>query len=117
MAEELDMLFVPGANMDMVYINSYGYDMRQLDSEMPDAAKSFDEKNFLQNPTHRNVAAFQFEMFQLKLTQYIDALAHVLSTGTVDTFCGCSLSLRSNNCMSMNSDQACIKIGNDMLVK
>ncbi|XP_037796182.1 NADH dehydrogenase [ubiquinone] 1 alpha subcomplex subunit 10, mitochondrial-like [Penaeus monodon] len=80
-AEELDMLFVPGANMDMVYINSYGYDMRQLDSEMPDAAKSFDEKNFLQNPTHRNVASFQFEMFQLKLTQYIDALAHVLSTG------------------------------------
>lgn len=95
------MHFVPGANMDMVYINSYGYDMRQLDSQLPEAAKSFDEKNFLQNPTHRNAASFQFEMFRLRLTQYIDALAHVLSTGIVDTLHGCALLLRSNNCMGL----------------
>ncbi|XP_042216693.1 NADH dehydrogenase [ubiquinone] 1 alpha subcomplex subunit 10, mitochondrial-like [Homarus americanus] len=80
-ADELDMLYVPHANMDMLYINPYGYDMRQLDSQLPDSVKSFDEKNFLQNPKDPNAAGFQFHMFRLRLVQYIDALAHVLSTG------------------------------------
>ncbi|XP_069187958.1 NADH dehydrogenase [ubiquinone] 1 alpha subcomplex subunit 10, mitochondrial isoform X2 [Procambarus clarkii] len=80
-AEELDMFYVPEANMDMVYINPYGYDMRQLDDRLPDTVKSFDEKNFHQNPKHHSVAIFQFEMFRLRLSQYIDAIAHVLSTG------------------------------------
>ncbi|KAK7078403.1 Ndufa10p [Halocaridina rubra] len=80
-AEDLDMLYIPEANMDMYYINDYGYDMRQLDPQMPDSCKSFDEKDFLKNPKHPNVAGFQFSLFRIRLEQYIDALAHVLSTG------------------------------------
>lgn len=81
LAEELDMHYIPQANMDMVYINSYGYDLRQLDPLVPDTCKSFDEKDFLGNPNHRRVAAFQFDMLKLRLNQYLDALGHLLSTG------------------------------------
>lgn len=80
-AEELDMQYMPQCNMDMMYINPYGYDMRQLDPQLPASCKSFDEKNFVKEPTHRNATAFQFDMFGLRLGQYVDALAHVLNTG------------------------------------
>merc|ERR1739838_1088711 len=36
---------------------------------------------FLRDPSQRNAAGMQFEMYKLRLQQYIDALAHVLSTG------------------------------------
>lgn len=75
------MLYVPATNMDLIYINPYGYDMRQLDPQLPDICKSFDEKDFMRNPSHPNSPKFQFDMFKLKLENYIDALTHVLSTG------------------------------------
>jgi len=81
LAEDLDMLHIPEANMDMRYINDYGYNMRELDPRMPPSMRSFDEKNFCQDPTHVNVAAFQIWMYRLRFSLYVDALAHVLSTG------------------------------------
>lgn len=75
------MLYMPAANMDQVYINPYGYDMRQLDPLLPDRCKSFDEKDFMRNPSHPNAPKFQMDIFRIKLSQYIDALAHVLNTG------------------------------------
>lgn len=55
--------------------------MRQLDSQLPDSVKSFDEKTFCRNPTGLNTAAFQVWMYRLRYSLYIDALAHILSTG------------------------------------
>lgn len=81
LAEELDMLYMPEANLDMVYINQYGYDLRNLDEQLPESCRSFDIKNFLLTPKHMNVAAFQFRQYNTKFSQYIDALAHLLSTG------------------------------------
>lgn len=81
LAYELEMQYFPACDMDMLYINPYGYDMRQLDPELPVNERSFDIKNFCENPNHRNVAAFQIRMYMLRYSQYIDALAHVLSTG------------------------------------
>ena len=75
------MMYMPEANMDMLYINTYGYDMRQLDPQLPDACKSFDEKDFLSCPTHPNAPKLQFDLLQIRLGQYIDALAHLLNTG------------------------------------
>lgn len=75
------MLYMPEANMDMVYINAYGYNLRQLDPQLPDSCKSFDEKDFLSCPSHPNAPKFQFDMLKLRLGQYVDALAHVLNTG------------------------------------
>lgn len=75
------MLYVPEANMDAIYINPYGYDMRKLDDQLPEGSKSFDVRNFCANPTHKDVANFQIRMYMLRYEQYVDALAHVLSTG------------------------------------
>lgn len=66
LAEELDMYYMPQASMDDVYINEYGYDMRELDKDLPPGARSFDEKLFVNDPKNRFTAAFQLNMFVLK---------------------------------------------------
>lgn len=81
LAEELEMKYIPQANMDLYYVNSYGYDMRQLDSKLPENCRSFDVNNFLKTPTHFNAASFQLLMYAIRYSQYVDALAHLLSTG------------------------------------
>jgi len=81
LAEELDMLYLPEANMDMIFINPYGYDMRKLDPQLPESCKSFDVKNFCKTPNHVLAGQLQIRMYMLRFSQYIDALAHVLSTG------------------------------------
>ncbi|XP_005175406.2 NADH dehydrogenase [ubiquinone] 1 alpha subcomplex subunit 10, mitochondrial [Musca domestica] len=81
LADELEMLYVPEANMDMFYINSYGYDLRQLDPKLPESCRSFDVVNFCKEPNHRLTPTFQILMYQLRFEQYVDALAHLLSTG------------------------------------
>lgn len=66
LASDLDMLYVPEANLDLIYINQYGYDMRQLDDQLPASCKSFDVNNFLRNPTHTLTATFQLRMYTLR---------------------------------------------------
>ncbi|XP_014260850.1 NADH dehydrogenase [ubiquinone] 1 alpha subcomplex subunit 10, mitochondrial [Cimex lectularius] len=81
LAEELDMYHIEDAHMDLRYINPYGYDMRQLDPQLPESVRSYDDKNFCRDPFHMNAAAYQFWMYRLRYSLYVDALAHVLSTG------------------------------------
>ncbi|XP_068155485.1 NADH dehydrogenase [ubiquinone] 1 alpha subcomplex subunit 10, mitochondrial [Drosophila tropicalis] len=81
LAEELDMQYFPAVDMDLIYINPYGYDMRQLDAQMPPSCRSFDVKNFCQDPNHDLAALFQIRMYMLRYSQYIDALQHIFSTG------------------------------------
>lgn len=81
LATELEMRYMPEVTMDMLYVNSYGYDLRQLDPKMPPTMKSYDINNFLKDPNHRLSACFQLRMYMMRFSQYIDALAHVLSTG------------------------------------
>ncbi|PNF29067.1 NADH dehydrogenase [ubiquinone] 1 alpha subcomplex subunit 10, mitochondrial [Cryptotermes secundus] len=81
LAEDLDMLHMPEVTMDDFYINSYGYDMRKLDPQLPVGARSYDEKNFCTEPNHENTANFQIMKYKLRYSQYIDALAHLMNTG------------------------------------
>jgi len=81
LAEELDMLYLPEANMDMIFINPYGYDMRKLDPQLPESSRSFDVRNFCRTPNHSLTGQLQIRMYMLRYSQYVDALAHVLSTG------------------------------------
>lgn len=81
LATDLNMSYYPEANQDMVYINDYGYDTRKLDPQIPEDCRSFDINNFLINPRHRLTACFQILQYSVKYSQYIDALAHLLSTG------------------------------------
>lgn len=66
LANDLDMYYLPQANMDDVYINDYGYDLRDLDDKLPPGARSFDEKKFVTDPTNRLTSAFQLNMYLLK---------------------------------------------------
>lgn len=66
LADELDMHYIPQATMDDVYINEYGYDMRELDKLLPPGAQSFDEKRFVNDPKGSFTAALQLNMFGLK---------------------------------------------------
>lgn len=65
LAADLDMKYFPRATMDDYYINEYGFDLRTFDSQLPPLARSFDEQ-FVHNPSHKLVAAFQYQMYQLK---------------------------------------------------
>lgn len=81
LASELDMYHIPDANMDIRYITSNGFNLRCLDDKVPPSLQSFDEKKFCCDPTHFNVASFQIWMYRLRFSLYVDALAHILSTG------------------------------------
>ncbi|XP_018329930.1 NADH dehydrogenase [ubiquinone] 1 alpha subcomplex subunit 10, mitochondrial [Agrilus planipennis] len=81
LACELDMLYLPEANLDMLYINPYGFDLKTLDPQLPESCRSFDVSDWLKNPKHYKAATFQLNQHGIKFSQYIDALAHVLSTG------------------------------------
>lgn len=81
LAKDLDMHYVPQPSMDQIYINPYGFDMRTLDSQLPKNTRSYDEKSFCTDPNGRNCAQFQIRMMMLRYDAYVDALAHILSTG------------------------------------
>lgn len=80
-AKSFGMLYYPEANLDMEYFTKYGYDLRKLDPLLPPDCRSFDVMDFLKNPTHKLVARMQIQQYIVKFSQYIDALAHILSTG------------------------------------
>jgi NADH dehydrogenase (ubiquinone) 1 alpha subcomplex subunit 10 len=81
LADELEMLYVSAPTMDDAYINSYGFDYRTLDDKLPEGAKTFDNKKWCINPKHRLSGAYQLRMYMLRTLKYVDALAHILSTG------------------------------------
>lgn len=59
LAKELDMVYFPEANLDMCYINSYGFDLRSLDPQVSSHCKSFDVNDFMKNPLDVRTARFQ----------------------------------------------------------
>lgn len=66
LAEELDMLYFPEANMDMEYINSYGFDIRKLDPQVPEGCRTFDVMDFLRDPRNKLNAKFQLLQYRIK---------------------------------------------------
>jgi len=83
-AEEFDMLFVPGFTMEDHYINSYGYDLRELDYMTNyERVKSYDEKKFSQDPLGQNggLDRMLWGLFVFRYMQYADNLAHIFNTG------------------------------------
>lgn len=83
LADAFDMHFVPEANMDQVYINSYGFDERSLNDQLPPNIKRMDEKDFCRDPFQWNTASLQMALFELRLKNYMDALAHLMNTGNL----------------------------------
>ncbi|KAL1506264.1 hypothetical protein ABEB36_005658 [Hypothenemus hampei] len=80
-AKQFGLLYLPEANLDMSYTNKYGYNLKQLDPMLPPDCRSFDVKDFLKHPKHKLNARMQIDQYLIKYSQYIDALAHIFSTG------------------------------------
>jgi len=84
LAEEFGMLYVPGVSMEDWYINSYGYDLRDLDWQFHyNKNKSFDEKKFAQDPQggHNGLDRMQLTLQQMRAFSYNDFLTHLFNTG------------------------------------
>lgn len=67
--------------MDEIYITETGFDLRTFDPKLPRAAQTFDEKKFLANPKDKMAGIFQGHMYRIRYWNYIEALAHLFSTG------------------------------------
>ena len=67
--------------MNEIYINSYGFDMRSLNEQLPAPYRSFEVKDFYTNACSPLSIRFQIQMYMLRYSNYINALAHILSTG------------------------------------
>ena len=84
LAEEFDMLYVPGFTMEDFYINSYGYDLRELDYKIVhERVKSYDEKKFAQDPLGQDggLDRMLYQLHIMRYMQYVDNLAHIFNTG------------------------------------
>jgi NADH dehydrogenase (ubiquinone) 1 alpha subcomplex subunit 10 len=84
LAEEFDMLYVPGVSMDDWYINSYGYDLRDLDWQFHHTKnKCYDEKSFAQDPLGNDggLDRMLIKLQMMRAFQYNDLLAHLFNTG------------------------------------
>jgi len=81
LANELDMLYIPAPTMDKFLINDYGYNLRQIDHLLPDSCKSYDETDFLKNPSDIKASRMRYSKLILRYKQHLDALGHILSTG------------------------------------
>lgn len=80
-AEEFELKYMPSPTMDDLYINAYGYDLRNCDNAIPTSLQSFDEKKFNENPNHFAAGRLQLSLYEMRFLNYIDALAHILNTG------------------------------------
>ena len=83
-AEEFDMLYVPGFTMEDFYINGYGYDLRELDYAIEhERVKSYDEKKFAQDPLGQDggLDRMLYQLHVMRYLQYVDNLAHIFNTG------------------------------------
>lgn len=80
-AEAFGLLYMPPPVHDDLYINTYGYDVRALDSRLPISCRSYDLKQFLADPHHLQVPHCQLAYFSMRLEQYMNALLHTLATG------------------------------------
>ncbi|XP_043499572.1 NADH dehydrogenase [ubiquinone] 1 alpha subcomplex subunit 10, mitochondrial [Polistes fuscatus] len=81
LAKELEMGYMPAPSFDLIYKNAYGFDLRSYNPQLPKRLRFIDEKTFLTNPKHPNIAAFQITYYLLKLNAYLESLLHLLSTG------------------------------------
>jgi len=84
LADELDMKFVPGFTMEDFYINSYGFDLRELDYKFLHTRNlSYDEKKFSQDPTGQDggLDRMLWVSYIHRYRDYIDNLAHLFNTG------------------------------------
>jgi len=81
LAEEFEMQYMPAASGELAFVNEYGYDERELNDRLPFRTQFLEPKHFLANPHDERLGQMQLNWYEFKLSQYCDALAHLMNTG------------------------------------
>ncbi|XP_071873626.1 NADH dehydrogenase (ubiquinone) subunit ND-42 [Bombus fervidus] len=80
-AKEFGLLYMPPPVFDEMYINYYGFDIRSLNLQLKDEWHIRDLTHFLRDPNHQGTAQIQYNIFMMRIDQYMNALLHILATG------------------------------------
>lgn len=91
LADELDMLYLPGANHDSWYIDCEGADLRDFNDLLMPRIKCFDEKDFARNPVgpvEGSCDRYRVRRYMLKYVNHIAAIRHIFNTGQGVVTCG-----------------------------
>lgn len=83
LAKRLDFYYIPAPKIEQVLLtNSYGMDMRKYYHLFPERYQVFDEEMFYTAPKNKFVNMFGLFQYAIKFEAYVNALAHILNTGT-----------------------------------
>ena len=75
------MNYYPPYDLEKEYINPFGFDRREINHKLPSICRSWEIKDFLNDPYDVRGAIMQKTLYQRTLLTYIESLAHVLNTG------------------------------------
>ena len=81
LTDALGMRFYPEPDFDLLFKRADGFDFRTMNYRLPESYHFVDHKLFYLNPDHRSIPMYQHNFFLYRVWQYMDVLAHVLSTG------------------------------------
>lgn len=81
LADELGMKFMPMPKLEEIFFNSYGFDYRSLNPQLPERLRICDWKMFHENPTRHSAIHLLHYMYLLRLEQYMNAICHLFNTG------------------------------------
>lgn len=81
LAKQFGLLYIPAPIHEECYINKYGVDLSESDSELPHFCNTFNLEKFCKNPKDTRTAYFQHLYLLMRFEQYVNALLHIFSTG------------------------------------
>ncbi|XP_060829597.1 NADH dehydrogenase [ubiquinone] 1 alpha subcomplex subunit 10, mitochondrial [Bombus pascuorum] len=80
-AKEFGLLYMPPPVFDEIYVNYDGFDLRSLNAQLKEEWHIIDLIHFLRDPGHQRTAQIQYNIFMMRIDQYMNALLHILATG------------------------------------
>lgn len=81
LADQLDMKFMPDADLDMSYRDEYGVDLRSLNKHVDPTMRTLDIHEWLQQPNAYQTAMMQWLLMESRFQRYCATHKHILSTG------------------------------------
>ena len=87
LAKEFDMKFFPDCKDDEIYTSQSGFDIRELNEQLPSSARTCDLKTFYSQEVPKSqlkrIGMTQCNMYHIRFYNYVEALEHVLNTGYI----------------------------------
>lgn len=84
LAKRFDMKYYPDVTCDDIFKLPSGFDLRELNDQLPDWLQFTDFESFYKEPDPSKMVAIgrtQIKLYTARFVQYADALTHILNTG------------------------------------